>query len=318
MNNKKLASQILVFLVIIIIVIFTINIGNKSFEYENLNINQEELNIFYLNVGQADSTFITINGCNMLIDSGNEQDGYYIWQFLKAQNIDKIDYFIITHFDEDHMGGAYKILEELEIGVLYMPNNSSPSQKYQKFIQTIEKNNINVNRGLKASNDITYSLGNATWKVLNINEGKNLNDSSIVIQLDYERTKYIFMGDATSNVENNTEINWEEVDVLKVAHHGAKETTSQKFLNKINPKYAIISVGKNNGYKHPDKDLLERLQQHKSIDKIYRTDEDSTIWLTSNGNEINIEKIEYNLDGTGRKHANIFQRKYLYAFFYSE
>ena len=199
-----------------------------------------------------------------------------------------------------------------------MPNNSSSTQTYKKLIQTIEKNNINVNRGLKASNDITYSLGNATWKVLNINDRSNLNDSSIVVQLDYERTKYLFMGDSTSNVENNTEINWEEVDVLKVAHHGAKESTSQDFLNKINPKYAIISVGKNNGYKHPDKDLLERLQQHKSIKKIYRTDEDSTIWLTSNGNEINIEKIEYNLDGTGRKHANIFQRKYLYALFYLE
>lgn len=327
MNKKKIVSKLTVLIILFAIVIIGIlvknNIDNKntqtnSSEYENLNINQEELNIFYLDVGQADSTFITVNGCNMLIDSGNEQDGYYIWQFLKAQNIDKIDYFIITHFDEDHMGGAYKILEELEIGVLYMPNNSSTSQKYQKFIQTIENNNINVDRGLKASNDITYFLGNATWKVLNINEGKNLNDSSIVVQLDYGKTKYIFMGDATLNVENNTEINWEEVDVLKVAHHGAKESTSQEFLNKINPEYAIISVGKNNGYNHPDKDLLERLQQHKSINKIYRTDEDSTIWLTSNGNEINIEKIEYNLDGTGRKQAYIFERKYLFAFFYLE
>lgn len=329
MENKKRVSQILVFIVLLAIVIVgilvKINIDNKSIqinnksEYENLNINQEELNIFYLDVGQADSTFITVNGYNMLIDSGNEQDGYYIWQFLKAQNIDKIDYFIITHFDEDHMGGAYKILEELEIGVLYMPNNSSSTQTYKKFIQSIENNNINVDRTLKPSNDNVYSFGNATWKVLNINEGKNLNDSSIVIQLDYGRTKYLFMGDSTSNVENSTEINWEKVDVLKVAHHGAKESTCQEFLDKINPKYAIISVGKNNGYKHPDKDLLERLQQHKSIDKIYRTDEDSTIWLTSNGNEINIEKIEYNLDGTGRKQAYIFERKYvLLSFIHNE
>lgn len=327
MNKKKIVSKLTVLIILFAIVIVGIlvrnNVDNKNTqtnrsEYENLNINQEELNIFYLNVGQADSTFITVNGCNMLIDSGNEQDGYYIWQFLKAQNIDKIDYFIITHFDEDHMGGAYKILEEIPIGILYIPNNSSKSKTYKKFIKSIEDNNINVDRTLEASNDTIYSLKNAKWKVLNINDRTNLNDSSIVIQLDYKQTKYLFMGDATVNVENNTEINWEEVDVLKVAHHGAKESTSKEFLNKINPKYAIISVGKNNGYKHPDKDLLERLQQHKSINKIYRTDEDSTIWLTSNGNEINIQKIEYNLDGTGRKQAYIFERKYLFAFFYLE
>lgn len=201
MNDKKLVSQILVFIVLLVIVIVgilvKINVNNNSTpnnndEYANLNINQEELNIFYLNVGQADSTFITINGYNMLIDSGNEQDGYYIWQFLKAQNITKLDYFIVTHFDEDHMGGAYKILEEMNIGILYMPNNS---------------------------------------------------------------------------------------------------------------------------YKHPDEETLERLQNHSSILQIYRTDEDGTIWLTSSGNEINIEKIKYNLDGTGRKHASILKRKYLYAFF---
>ena len=113
----------------------------------------------------------------MLIDSGNEQDGYYIVQFLKTQNIKKIDYFILTHFDEDHIGGAYKILEELEIGILYMPANSNQTKTYEKLMSAIEKNNINKNTSLKATKDIKYSLGNANWKVLNINDGYDLNDS---------------------------------------------------------------------------------------------------------------------------------------------
>lgn len=312
---------IILLAIAIVGILVKINIDNNSTqinssEYENLDINQEELNIFYLDVGQADSTFITMNGYNMLIDSGNDQDGYYIWKFLKAQNISKIDYFIVTHFDEDHMGGAYKILEELEIGVLYMPNNSSPTQTYKKFIQSIENNNINVNRTLVASNENAYSLGSATWKVLNVNDGNNLNDSSIVIQLNYGKTKYLFMGDSTFNVENNNKINWEKVDVLKVAHHGANDSTSQEFLDKINPIYAIISVGENNGRGHPNEKLLTRLQQHESINQMYRTDNDNTIWLTSDGNKINIKKLEYNLDGTGRKQAYIFKRKYSYAFFF--
>ena len=146
MNKKKVVSQILVFLVLFVIITVAVLIQNNNVhtetnspEYANLNINQNELNIFYLDVGQGDSTFITINGCNMLIDSGNDQDGYYIVQFLKAQNINKIDYFILTHCDEDHIGGAYKILDELQIGTLYMPNKENDTQTYERLLKAIER-----------------------------------------------------------------------------------------------------------------------------------------------------------------------------------
>jgi len=319
MNKKKVANQILAFLIFLVIIIIValiqnnnINIENNSSKYENLNINQEELNIFYLDVGQADSTFITINGCNMLIDSGNEQDGYYIVQFLKAQDINKIDYFILTHCDEDHMGGAYKVIEELEIGTLYMPNKGNETKIYQKLLDTIESNNVKIDRSLKTSKVSQYSIGNAYWKVLSIDARNDLNDSSIVIELDYKDTKYLFMGDATTTVEKM--INWDEVDVLKVAHHGSNSSTSQEFLNKIRPKYAIISVGFNNSYRFPDNEVIDRLQSNNI--KIHRTDEEHTIWITSDGSTIKINTLEYNLDGTGRKQAIFFKRKYLYAFFF--
>ncbi len=104
-KKKRIILIIIAFFIIIIVLILLRNyIDNSNKLYENLNVNQDELNIFYFNVGQEDSTLITINGYNMLIDSGNDQDGYYIVQFLKSQNINKIDYFILTHFDEDHIG----------------------------------------------------------------------------------------------------------------------------------------------------------------------------------------------------------------------
>lgn len=320
MNKKKVISQILVFLIFFIIIIIAILIQNNnihtetnSFEYANLNINQEELNIFYLDVGQGDSTFITINGCNMLIDSGNDQDGYYIVQFLKAQNIDKIDYFILTHCDEDHIGGAYKILDEIQIGTLYMPNKENDTQTYERLLNAIERNNVNVDKNLKAPKETQYAIGNANWKVLSIDAKNNLNDSSIVIELDYENTKYLFMGDATTRVEEMVE--WNEVDVLKVAHHGSNSSTSQLFLKKIKPKYAIISVGRDNSHNLPDIDIIERLKNNNI--KIYRTDENNTIWLTSDGTEIYINPLKYNLDGTGRKQAIFFERKYRLAFFFN-
>ena len=294
MNKKKVVSQILVFVVLFVIIIIAVLIQNNnihtetnSSEYTNLNINQEELNIFYLDVGQGDSTFITINGCNMLIDSGNDQDGYYIVQFLKAQNIDKIDYFILTHCDEDHIGGAYKVLDELKIGTLYMPSKENDTQTYERLLKAIERNNININTNLKASKEMQYTIGNANWKILSVDAKNNLNDSSIVIELDYGNTKDLFMGDATTRVEEMVE--WNEVDVLKGAHHGSNSSTSRQFLEKVKPKYAIISVGRDNSHNLPDIDILERLKSNNI--KIYRTDESNTIWLTSDGTEINIEPL---------------------------
>ena len=219
----------------------------------------------------------------------------------------------MTHFDEDHIGGAYKILEDLEIGVLYMPGNSNKTKTYKKLISTIETENINVDTTMKASNEVEYSLGNVKWKVLNINDGNDLNDSSIVIEMDYGTTKYLFMGDASTKIEEKIELN--KVDVLKVAHHGSNSSTSQEFLDRVKPKYAIISVGANNSYNLPDKDIIDKLNNNKI--KTYRIDKNETIWLTSDGTEIKINSLKYNLDGTGRKQATIFERKYLYAFFFS-
>lgn len=320
-NNKIYQVIVMIIFLIVIILGIVLNFNNNGWqnnslnevtnanttnstiieEYENLSINENDLNIFYLNVGQGDSTFITINGVNMLIDCGNDSDGYYVSQFLKAQEVEKIDYFIVTHFDEDHMGGAYKIFEELEIGILYIPQGSNDTKTYEKFINSIEEYNINIDTTLVANKDKTYSLGNSEWKVLNIN-GDTQNDSSIVIELDYGNTKYLFMGDASSNVEEK--VDWNEVDVLKVAHHGSSKSTTDEFLKIIKPTYAIISVGENNGYGFPEQAVLDNLENNNI--EVYRTDEDGTIWITSDGENINIQTLDYNLDGAYRKQSMIF------------
>lgn len=225
------------------------NISKNNNLYDNLNIDSSKLNIFYINVGQADSTFITINGINMLIDVGNNQDGYYITEFLKAQNVNKIDYFILTHCDEDHIGEAYRILEELQIETVYMPKKENETNTYEKLLKSIEKKNINFNRDLQVSNETTYDLGNANWKVLSIDSGSDENDSSIVVEVDYINTKYLFMGDASSSVESK--VKWNDVNVLKVSHHGSKSATSQEFLDKVKQEYVIISVKEPNNYNLP-------------------------------------------------------------------
>ena len=284
---------LLIFVVLICIIAIFLNNNNTTL-YSNIGIDNELLNVIYFNVGQADSTLITINGYTMLIDTGNNSDGYYIAEFLKAQNINKIDYLILTHLDEDHIGGAYKIIQELNIDIIYMPNMENDKEFYKKLVSTANRYNVNIDKSLTASNDINYNLGQATWKVLNINSDNpnNKNDSSIVVELCYNSTKYLFMGDATTKVEESRK--WNNVDVLKVGHHGSESSTSKDFVEQVHPKYAIIST--NGRYGHPSTEVLERLEEIGT--KIYRTDENNTIWLTSNGYEINIEELDYNLDGT--------------------
>lgn len=286
-NNKSNFAILIIALIVLIILAYIINIQNNNTNYhsdyyDNIGINIDLLNIIYFNVGQADSTLITINDYAMLIDTGNKSDGYYIADFLKAQNINKIDFLILTHLDEDHIGGTYKIIEELNIGVIYMPNMESNKDFYKELIDTANKYNVTIDKSLNASDDIKYNLGQATWKVLNINSDNinNTNDSSIVIELYYNNTKYLFMGDATTAVESSRD--WDNVDVLKVGHHGSDSSTSQSFVERTNPKIAIIST--NGRYGHPSIEVLERLQSNGT--KIYRTDKNNTLWITSNGYEI--------------------------------
>ena len=140
------------------------------------------------------------------------------------------------------------------------------------------------------------TFGSASWKVLHINSERtnDANDSSIVIELTYNTTKYLFMGDASTDVEKSR--TWNDIDVLKVAHHGSDSSTSQDFLKQIKPEYAIISVGRND-YGHPTDTVLKNLENIE----LYRTDKNGTIWIVTDGKKINITELDYNLDGNGRK-----------------
>lgn len=314
MKNNKIRNAIISLVIIILLIFlgsyinFVSNNTDISSNYSNIGIDKNLLNILFLDVGQADSTLITINGYAMLIDGGNISDGYYIVDFLKTQGIYKIDYLIGTHIDEDHIGGFSKIIQELDVETIYMPYSTKDKKFYKDLQTTITNKNLKIGT-IEASDTINYTLGNANWKVLHVdnrnpaNDNK-LNDTSIVIEVEYGNTKYLFMGDSSTKVEQSR--NWNKVDVLKVAHHGSNTSTSSVFLNEISPQYAIIST--NGRYDTPDKEVLSRLSGIKTL----RTDTQHTIWLTSDGSSasnINIKFLDFNLDGAGRKisYENIFR-----------
>ncbi len=310
-KQKLIVGVIILLLVLILCGIYTQwNSKVSNYKYDDININSDELNIFYFNVGQADCTLITMEDEVMLIDAGNKSDGKYIVEFLRAQGISKIDYLIETHSDDDHSGGIRTIVKNLEITNVYMPQSA------------IEKSDIQDEIDISIFSDLeqTYTLGKADWKVLSVNNSTNIkesedNDTSIVIQLNYGNNKFLFMGDATSKVEkrliNNNQL--EKIDVLKVGHHGSNSSSSQNFLDVILPIYSIISVNHLEYSKHPDERTIARLNTINS--KIYRTDKNGTIWITSNGTNIEIKELDINVNGNNREAIILEDRRYSLIFY---
>ena len=258
-------------------------------ETENTNT----LDITYLDVGQADSILIQNKGHNMLIDAGNNEDGPLLVQYFKEQNITKFDYLITTHPHEDHIGGMDDIINNFDIEKIYMPDVTTTTKTFLDVLEAIEKKNMtydvpNINQN--------FTLGNTLFQVIYTgNDKKNLNNSSIILKATFKNTSYLFTGDATSEVEKKILNKNIQATVLKVGHHGSKYSTTTDFLNKINPKYAIISVGKNNSYNHPNQVTINKLEK-KNIE-IHRTDQEGSIFLKSDGKTINITSKKTNTNG---------------------
>lgn len=264
MKKKKIFNITIGFILIILLCTF---LGLLSY-FQNkplINIHEDILRIYYLNVGQADCTLVINNGQTMLIDGGNEADSPLIIKYIKRLGISKIDYIVATHPDSDHIAGLDKIILAFDVGGVYMPITNKSNKEMNELYNAIEdKTVIHPN-----ASDYFY-LGNSKCTILNSGDTSKVSDnnSSIVLQLDYEETNCLFMGDAESEVEEN--VTWNDIDILKVSHHGSKDATSLTFLKKIKPEYSIISVGKDNSHNHPSNETLSNLNAVNST--IYRTE----------------------------------------------
>ena len=261
---------------------------------QNIQIDSNKLNILFFDVGQADCILVLNKGKCVLIDAGNSGDGEFIVNGIKALGIEKIDYVVGTHIHEDHIGGMSYIVDSFDIGEFYLPYNETTTTTYYKKLLTSltekEESIVEINVGDK------FSVEDANFEVMAVDhsEPENANNTSIVLELVFGNQKYLFMGDAETEVEDGRK--WNDVDVLKVGHHGSNTSTSQEFLNQVAPEISIISVGEGNSYGLPKDKILTRLEKIGTT--IYRTDNDGTIQLISDGNTNEIVKIEVNFDSS--------------------
>lgn len=271
------------------------NINNSKFA--DVDLNNEDFNVLFMYVGQADSTLIKYKNKTMLIDAGNNEDGKNIVKFLKDKGISKLDYIVGTHYDEDHIGGLDDIIENFDIGKFYLSNGGELGPNYYNLEKAAKKKNLAITIP-KVGDKIDF--GDVDMEVMSASkfDGKNDNNASIVIQAKYGSRKYLFMGDLEKQEEAKRK--WNEVDVLKAGHHGSNTSSTQEFLNQVKPKYVFVSAGKNNKYRLPNVKAMERIEKMGA--KIFRTDvNESSFWLTSNGNDIDIKEVSINLDGNGGK-----------------
>ena len=241
--------------------------------------------VVMFDVGEGDSYLIKYpnNKGNILIDTGfNEyRMKNEIISHLKSIGIRKLDYLIITHGDEDHMGEAITLVNNFKVDKVIF--NIGEYQTLEKeLIKVLDKKKIKYYNNLKQLNIDKYKLYFLNTKIYD-----NENDNSNVIYFNYKNFKFLFMGDASVKREMDIldKYNLINIDLLKVGHHGSKTSSSKKFIDEVNPKYSLISVGKNNRYGHPNKEVLNNLEKTK----INRADIDGSIMFKIKNNKLKIE-----------------------------
>lgn len=242
-----------------------------------------EMFVHYLDVGQADSIVVELPDDKlMLIDAGVKDSGQTIVTYIHSLGYDYIDYFVCTHAHADHIGGAVEVIENFEIGTVVVSPEGNTTYTYESTMDAINQSGAELKYGMAGY--VIASGDNYKAEVIapatQFEDFTELNNSSVVIKLTYGTRVFLFMADAEELEESTITANI-RCDVLKVGHHGSTSSTSLKFLNKALPSIAIISCGVNNEYGHPHDMIINRLKGKGAT--IYRTDEDGTIVIKTDG-----------------------------------
>ena len=291
--KKKFINIILI--VAIILSVFIILVDDNGIDLKPIsdkinNLDNPDLEVHFIDVDQADSILIKKGDESMLIDAGNSWDGDKVVDYLKEQNVTNLKYVIGTHPHSDHIGGLDTVIDNLEIGKVIMPNAISNTKTFEDVVDSISRKGLSITSG-KAGN--VYDLNGAEIITLAPNDEKysNLNNYSLVVRVENGSNAFLFTGDAEEISEREMvekRAGSLKSDVLKLGHHGSSTSTNEEFLNLVDPKYAVITVGENNRYGHPDDEVLNRLED-KGI-QVYRTDLDGNIVAVSDGKTIKFEK----------------------------
>lgn len=294
MNPKNSIEKKLLFIFLLTLLFSFFTTGCNLFNNnssKNIQADPNKMLVHFIDVGQGDSILIQVNNKNLLIDSGPKSDKKKFNDYLSSLNIKKLDYIIATHPHEDHIGNMTDAIKNYDVLQFYAPKVQSTTKTFEKMVDALKDKNLKINVLKKGTNSIDLGKNtNVTVFSPTKDSYEDLNNYSPVIKIEYGSTSFLFTGDAQKDVEKEILDNNEDIsaDVLKVGHHGSSTSTNKNFLIKVNPSIAVISVGKDNSYNHPNKETINLL--NKSNIKTYRTDNDGTVLISSDGSKITTNK----------------------------
>ena len=281
------------FLVMLFILAFALiyNFGGEQIfgvRTDNIVLDANQILVSFIDVGQGDSILVRSNSHAVLIDGGERAQDRALLRYLRNSGVRRLDYVIATHPHEDHIGGLITVLGRLDIGRVVMPDVTHTSYAFRDFLAVIDNNDIPVTFPNPGD---TLRAGIIEFTVIgppNPHPGPaaNLNNASVVLRLAHGQTSFLFTGDAEHELEQwmvNSGANLSS-DVLNVGHHGSSTSTSEAFLDAVNPMAAVISLAAGNQYGHPHREVTDRLTTRGV--NIYRTDQLGTIRMMTNGHQI--------------------------------
>ncbi len=245
-----------------------------------------ELKVHFLDVGQGDSIFVELpNGECMLIDCSERDYAGGIISFIDMLGYRKINHLVATHPHADHIGGMETVINNFDIGEVYMPEAVSETKTFMNLLEALDKKNASITVAT-AGVEIDFGSGAYGKFVAPVDIVDDLNNCSAVLHLTFGERAFLFTGDAEIMEEDTISDNI-KADVLKAGHHGSSTSSGSMFLKKVGAEIAVISCGKDNSYGHPHREALERFE-NAGIKQIYRTDASGNITITSDGKTLDV------------------------------
>lgn len=247
---------------------------------------KEFLSVHIIDVGQGDCILIkTPENKNILVDGGDENSYKIIKSYLKLNKVKNIDMIIVTHFDRDHIGSLDEIINNFDVNKIYAPNQIGNSTPYSNLISACKNKNLKFdyltkNDSIKIDSNIKLDILSPSY----IQENSNAN--SIVFNLKYFDMDFLFTGDSeeTNEIDMVNSYNLDDIDFLKISHHGSSSSSSENFIKEVSPSIAAISCGYKNQYGHPHQSTLDTLNKYNV--KSIRTDVNGDLVFYSDGYKI--------------------------------
>lgn len=266
------------------------NLSSPSNKEETSKNISEDLQVHFVDVGKADFIYIKFKNHNIIIDAADKEPNNIVTEYLKKQDVSKIDLAVVSHAHRDHIGQMAEVIKSFSVEKFIMskiPESLIPTGRtYEKMLRALKEKEVN-SKIAKAGE--SFEIEDLKIEVLGpVKKGKNLNDTSLVLKMTYKNVSFLFTGDAEKAEESDIiDAGYNlKVDVLKVGHHGSRTSSSENFLKKVSPKFAVISVG-------PDKSNLPKEEILKRIEKycknIHRTDLNGNIIISTNGKNIKVK-----------------------------